>query len=318
MSTPVVSVIIPNYNHSPYLTKRIESVLNQTFQDFEVIILDDCSTDSSREILESFRTHPKVSHLIFNDENSGLIFKQWNKGIRLAKGEFIWIAESDDFADLTLLETLVSKFTSDQTGIVFCNSFFVNNIGEISSGSLADDHWQSDYSNNGKDELINYFTLDYCPILNVSSVLMRKSFIELAGYAPEKLKRAGDWMFYTKLLQVCDIVFVRQPLNYFRFHVGKKKVPLDWQYYLYDRFKIFFQIYHIAKTDKDLVSHKIKYLFVEYTSVLYKDLINFNTYTFKFHLHLFLFLIRNNFLQTIKSLINAIRLICFSFVKKRL
>lgn len=76
-----VSVIVPNYNHALFLEQRIESILNQTFQDFEVIILDDCSTDNSKKIIEKYRTHPKVSKIIYNDVNSGNTFKQWNTGI---------------------------------------------------------------------------------------------------------------------------------------------------------------------------------------------------------------------------------------------
>ena len=66
--SPLVSVIIPSYNHEKFLKERIDSVLNQTFQDFELIILDDLSPDNSREIIESYRAHPKVSHIIFNEK----------------------------------------------------------------------------------------------------------------------------------------------------------------------------------------------------------------------------------------------------------
>ena len=68
---PTVSVIVPNYCHAPYLEQRIESILQQTFQDFELILLDDCSTDGSREILERYRNHPKVSGIFYNERNSG-------------------------------------------------------------------------------------------------------------------------------------------------------------------------------------------------------------------------------------------------------
>ena len=76
---PNVSVIIPNYNHALYLQVRLDSVFNQTYQDFEVIILDDCSTDNSREIIEKYANNPKTSHIIFNDVNSGSTIKQWEK-----------------------------------------------------------------------------------------------------------------------------------------------------------------------------------------------------------------------------------------------
>src|SRR6478735_6868594 len=101
---PTVSVIVPNYNHAAYLPARINSILQQTYTDFELILLDDCSADNSREILENFRHHPKVSHIVYNEVNSGTTFKQWNKGIGLSKGKYIWIAESDDNCEAGLLE----------------------------------------------------------------------------------------------------------------------------------------------------------------------------------------------------------------------
>lgn len=103
--TPFFSVIIPNYNHAPYLHERIDSVLNQTFTDFEVILLDDKSQDDSRDILCSYQNNPHVAHIVLNDQNSGSTFKQWHKGFELSRGKYIWIAESDDFADVHFLQT---------------------------------------------------------------------------------------------------------------------------------------------------------------------------------------------------------------------
>ncbi|MEJ7913050.1 MAG: glycosyltransferase family 2 protein, partial [Chitinophagaceae bacterium] len=77
----MVSVIIPNYNHAEYLHQRIQSVLDQTWPHFEIIILDDCSTDNSKQIIEEYRYHDKVGAIIFNPVNSGSTFKQWIKGI---------------------------------------------------------------------------------------------------------------------------------------------------------------------------------------------------------------------------------------------
>ena len=75
----LISVIVPNYNHASFLKQRIDSILNQTFQDFELIILDDCSTDNSREIIETYRNHLKVSHIIYNTENSGSLLNNGKK-----------------------------------------------------------------------------------------------------------------------------------------------------------------------------------------------------------------------------------------------
>ena len=97
----MVSIIVPNYNHARFLPERLNSIFNQTFQDYEVILLDDASTDNSVEILNRYAANPKVSHFIVNQENSGSPFKQWKRGIDLARGEFVWIAESDDYSNTT-------------------------------------------------------------------------------------------------------------------------------------------------------------------------------------------------------------------------
>jgi glycosyltransferase involved in cell wall biosynthesis len=93
------SVIIPNYNHAEFLEQRIDSVLKQSLPPYEVIILDDGSTDQSARILESYANHPLISRIILNNKNSGSPFIQWAKGIRMATAGWIWIAESDDVAD---------------------------------------------------------------------------------------------------------------------------------------------------------------------------------------------------------------------------
>lgn len=94
-----VSIIIPNYNYARFLQQRIESVLAQTYTDYEIILLDDASTDDSVSILNHYKTNSRVAHLEINSVNTGSPFIQWQKGISLSRGKYIWIAESDDVAD---------------------------------------------------------------------------------------------------------------------------------------------------------------------------------------------------------------------------
>ena len=68
---PLVSVIVPNYNHARFLKERMETILGQTYQNFEVIILDDKSTDESKDVIERYRGNAKVSAIVYNEENSG-------------------------------------------------------------------------------------------------------------------------------------------------------------------------------------------------------------------------------------------------------
>ena len=84
---PLVSVVVPNYNYKRYLNLRIQSILQQTYQNIELILLDDASTDGSEEVLSDYQDHAKVSHILLNEHNTGNPFKQWFKGMQLAKGK---------------------------------------------------------------------------------------------------------------------------------------------------------------------------------------------------------------------------------------
>ena len=230
MIKPTVSVIIPNYNHAPYLTQRIESVLSQTYQDFEVILLDDCSTDDSRSIIERYAARNERIQTVFNENNSGSPFAQWNKGITLARGEFIWIAESDDYADKYFLEELLPHLEeNDFTGVVYCQSWVVDQYGTLVNNmkdwtnSLDKVRWTKDYFNRGRNECREY--LYFKPTIpNASAVLFRKSVCLEIGMADEHFTMCGDWLHWIKALERTDVYFVAKSLNYFRSHSATTRV----------------------------------------------------------------------------------------------
>lgn len=220
---PKVSVIIPNYNHARFLEQRINSILNQTYQDFEIIYLDDASTDHSNEVFAQFAHHPQI-RFILNSTNSGSPFRQWNKGIQIAKGEYIWLAESDDYADPKFLETLVPLLDNNaQVGLAYCQSYQVDSNGSVSAilyrwtEDLHPNRWCSDFMNQGLDECKNYLVLKNT-IPNASAVLLRKSVFEAIGYADTSMRLCGDWITWIKILLFSDIAFSNQVLNYFRTH----------------------------------------------------------------------------------------------------
>ena len=130
MSTPFVSVIIPNYNHSRYLDQRIQSVLAQTYKNFELIILDDKSTDNSVDVINKYCDNSHVSNIVVNEINSGSTFIQWQRGFNLAKGEIIWIAESDDYCELDFLEHLVNAYNAyPDSVVIYSGSQYVDSEG---------------------------------------------------------------------------------------------------------------------------------------------------------------------------------------------
>jgi len=220
----LVSVIIPNYNHSPFLKQRIESVLSQTCQDFELIILDDCSTDNSKEIIEQYRENKKVSHIRYNEKNSGSTFKQWQKGLKYAKGEFVWIAESDDFADKEFLSTMTSLLINHRQ-CIFATSrtAHVDGTGEVVGINLWPDQldhtrWCNDFIGDGTNEIINYLRFrDTIP--NASAVVFSNDVkAELETVVKNDWRYNGDWFFWAALLKKGSIGYSSKILNFQRFH----------------------------------------------------------------------------------------------------
>lgn len=213
----MVSVIIPNYNHEKYLQHRIDSVLNQTYQDFELILLDDKSKDDSIKIIERYKAHPKISHIVYNETNSGTTFKQWKKGIELAKGEYIWIAESDDYADITFLEKVMNSIGENDSVLCFTRSYIIDEFGNIKREQP--DTLVTDIC-NPKDFLLQYLLYGNA-IYNASMVVFRKDAVPDSIWAElSKFKYCGDWLFWSKILMNQDrsISEVKQTLNYFRMH----------------------------------------------------------------------------------------------------
>lgn len=217
----MVSVIIPNYNYSLYLTERIESVLNQSYQDFELILLDDASSDESAAILNRYKNHPKVSHLIINETNSGSTFKQWELGINLAKGKYIWIAEADDSATPDFLEKCVSVAISDpDISIVKPMSFLIDGNGDPSSHEPFD-KFEEDGSVVIFDgnQLVAEVMLERNYMYNASMILFSANkYKHLTNLSYKNFRYAGDWLFWGLMALDSKVAEIHSRLNKFRFH----------------------------------------------------------------------------------------------------
>ena len=217
----LISVIIPNYNHAPYLPARIESVLAQTYPHFEVILLDDCSTDDSAAVLARYAGHPQVSHLVLNEQNSGSTFKQWAKGIALARGEWIWIAESDDWCEPTLLQALVEGI-GPATSLAFCQSVTVRGNDVLWFGrpqALA--HTQAGPA------FVQERMLRANAIYNASMCIFRKANYYAIDAEFTTYQYCGDWVFWVALARHGDVFESGRFLNYFRKHGADVSGPAN-------------------------------------------------------------------------------------------
>lgn len=221
---PLISVIVPNYNHAHYLEERLDCIFNQTYENFEVILLDDASSDESLTILNKYKNHPKVVHAVFSSKNSGSPFLQWQRGVSLAEGDYIWIAESDDYCDSTFLEQLVGKLNKT-IKIAYAQSLDVDVNSKIITNRInytnefSPNIWESDFVCNGRAFILNYLSLKNV-IPNASAVVFSRNLINNNIFDKDLLAMSmcGDWFFWIKLIMKGDVAFVAKPLNYFRDH----------------------------------------------------------------------------------------------------
>ena len=223
--TPLVSVIVPNYNYARFLRQRIDSILQQDFTDYELILLDDASSDDSRSILESYRTNPHVACIVCNEQNTGSPFSQWQKGLALARGKYVWIAESDDYAETSFLQEMVAVLERHPRAVVsFAGSSRVDPQGRILP--LDNDYWSRKSSLHKKGYRVfdgmsyifhNLYWKNY--IYNASGALFRKETLENVDLSScTAMRCCGDWLFWAKLAARGQVIEVYKKLNYFRCH----------------------------------------------------------------------------------------------------
>ena len=227
---PRVTVIVPNYNHEKFLKRRLDSIYNQTYKNYNVILLDDCSKDNSRAIMNNYqKKHKNNTICIFNDKNSGGVFFQWAKAIKIADGDLIWIAESDDWCDKNFLKIMVDKFYDESVMLAFCRSDFIKNNKKIwtTEEYLSDINydWNTDFIDTISNLLNKGFAYKNF-ICNVSSCVFRntgfKSIIKNKDWY--KLKVCGDWMFYLDIARGGCIAYTSRTTNYYRQHDNKTSV----------------------------------------------------------------------------------------------
>ena len=238
---PKVSVIVPNYNYANHLRERIGSVVRQTIPFYELIVLDDASSDSSVEVVEQLATEYAIQlRIVRNETNSGSVFKQWAKGAELARGDFVRIAEADDISEPGFLERLTATMTDRSVVMAYCQSKQIDGDGNVLANTyleytndISREHWLRAYRRPGIDEIRECLAVKNT-IPNVSAVLFRREAL-LAAMRREldticSFRIAGDWVTYLAMLEQGDIAFVPESLNLHRRHsssvtLGSDKSP---------------------------------------------------------------------------------------------
>lgn len=227
---PRVSVVVPNYKYEKYIRQRLETVVNQAYPIFELIVLDDCSPDNSVAVISDSLKGCEAPHrLVINEQNSGSVFRQWQKGVGMARGDLVWIAEADDLAAPEFLEKLVPFFKDPEVVLAYTQSKQIDeNNNLLANDYLAytndvGDYWRQDYVIDGKEEIKRALCIKNT-IPNVSGVVFRRNQLIQALQAAREdmmaLKVAGDWVLYLHLAASGKVAYHAVSLNVHRRHLA--------------------------------------------------------------------------------------------------
>jgi len=217
----LVSVVVASYNYAQYLANRMDSLINQTYQNIELLIIDDCSTDGSLEILRRYENHPRI-RVVARQQNGGVVAVM-NQGIEMSSGEFVIFGQCDDDCDERQIERLVDAMKRHPSaGIAFCRSLLIDEDDRV----LGDDYSIREKAFRSKcvaDTLITgeemgRFLMTSCVIPNMSAALIRREAFEKVGLLSDKYKVCCDWDLFFRISERFDVAYVAEPLNKFRQH----------------------------------------------------------------------------------------------------
>ncbi|WP_076072700.1 glycosyltransferase [Sphingomonas montana] len=222
---PKVSALVPNYNHGRFLAQRLDSILNQTYPDIEITVLDDCSSDNSREVIDEYAArYPGRIKRMYNETNSGGVFSQWRKGVGSADGELVWICESDDFCEPDFVAKLVPYFADDtvqmafgrilETDIEGSPNLWLDTYREHAEAGI----WDTPLVRPAADWFAHGFGVSNL-IANVGGCLFRRAPVSLAVWQQAASYRVvGDWYLYLQIAAGGQIAWDPEAISYFRRH----------------------------------------------------------------------------------------------------
>jgi glycosyltransferase involved in cell wall biosynthesis len=210
MNSALISIIMPAYNCEKYVAKAIDSILNQTYTNFELLIADDCSKDSTRQIIDSYKD-PRIK-TFHNALNLGYL-KASNKLFKLCKGEYISFQDADDYSDLNRLKKLMDYFFSHpEVDCLGSNVIKISPEGEkitTTNFPLSNEQLTHEFAN-------------YKVVFTGSALILKKKVTSKLGFYNEYFDRIGseDLYLYSFILQNFRVENLPEPLYFYRANPG--------------------------------------------------------------------------------------------------
>jgi len=274
---PSVSVIVPFYNHETFIEERLNSIQTQTIKDIQIIALDDCSTDNTVEKVRYYLEDNRIT-LIENTTNSGSPFKQWEKGIQLAEGDIIWIAEGDDTCDSNFLQTLLPYFDDPMVNIAGAKTEIIDEHSNLKENALAPylhmafpGKFEQNYIKDGFEE-VNEQLGAMCTLVNASGLLIRKQSIGDTLITAQTFKMCGDWLIYLECLESGKIAYDTNTRNYFRRHNNSQVHKVEGtETYFKERYAITDFVVENFKVSRRIIKKALQAIDHEWQRFAYKN-----------------------------------------------
>ncbi|MDR3562968.1 MAG: glycosyltransferase [Negativicutes bacterium] len=216
---PLVSVIIPSYNHAKYIAEAIQSVLDQDFQDFEIIVVDDGSQDNSVAVIQAF-TDPRVKLTTFAVNQGGSVAA--NHAIRKAAGRYLAVLSSDDvFLPQKLSRQVCFLADNPNVGAVFSYAQLINETGDDFVDETHFYHGVFDQGNRGRHQWLNHFFFQGNCLCH-PSMMIRRGCFDRVGFYDERLAQLTDLDYWIRLCMTTDIHILPEKLVKFRIRDGEQ------------------------------------------------------------------------------------------------
>lgn len=239
---PTVSFIVPCYKLAHLLPECVDSILEQTYRDFEIIILDDCSPDDTPAVAARF-SDPRVRY-VRNPQNLGHL-RNYNKGIELSRGEYVWLISADDRLrrPYVLERYLTLAERHPEIGFVFCSGIGLR--GGQEEAEVIQNPYGADAVLDGRRFLFEKL-LEHNWVLAASG-MVRRSLYEKLGAFPLDLPYAGDWYLWCLFSLHADVGYLAEPMVNYRDHdlnMTKILSAENWLPLIAEEFTVHWRIGH--------------------------------------------------------------------------
>jgi glycosyltransferase involved in cell wall biosynthesis len=254
-----VLVLIPSYNHGRFLHYRVMSVLNQGYQNLDVMLIDDGSTDNTMEVVRSIKD-PRFK-AVQREVNSGTPFAAWHDAQRIIEAgnyRYIWIAESDDRAAPDFLSRGVAALRANPAAsLYFCHSWFVDERDLILGHSISylrrhfpSVDWSEGWTMHGT-AFVRATLIRGMSVPNMSSALMRADAF-CAALTPDlaRYKLAADWIFAASIARHGDVIFDPVDNNFFRHHSRTSRSETALARVVFEHMSATYAAYRFGEVDR--------------------------------------------------------------------